>query len=53
MLPGLAGRLPVFGTRSHGSTKRSPPPPSNFTNLFSRFLQVQDDFSSEIFSIIV
>ena len=26
-------------------------PPSDFTDLFSRFLQVQDDFSSEIFSI--
>lgn len=25
-------------------------PPSDFTDLFSRFLQVQDDFSSEIFS---
>ena len=54
MLPGLAGRLPTFGIRSHGFTKHSPPPPppkSDFTDLFSRFLQVQDDFSSEIFSI--
>ena len=36
MLPGLAGRLPAYGTRSHGSTKTSLP--SDFTDPFSRFL---------------